>query len=210
MDTSTQVDKIILALIGIQSDLKPVVKNAENPYFKSKYATLEAVWQEVLPLLQKYNCCVVQCGGSEDGNPVLFSTLFHSSGQFVRGSYPLASAVSNSNPQAIGSAVSYARRYSLCALLGVVTEDDDANGAAQSQQKTSISNDEYQMPFGKGLEGKRFKEVDSKFLGSFISWLEKQPKTDAKGVEFIKRAREYLSSISDEDGFGRFTDTRLR
>jgi hypothetical protein len=109
--------------------------DAENPYFKSKYATLESCWNACRDLLSSNGLAVVQSPGSDgNGRIVVRSTLIHTSGEWISASVSLKPV--KDDPQAAGSAITYGRRYGLCALVGIVTnDDDDGNYATQPTGK---------------------------------------------------------------------------
>ena len=133
MYKSESITELAKALSTFQSQLKPVKKDAVNPFFKSHYATLEAIWETIREPLSKNGLSVTQ---TFDGYGPVETTLMHSSGEWV-GSILLIKPVKE-DPQGVGSAISYARRYSLSAILGVVSdEDDDANIATTPETKTS-------------------------------------------------------------------------
>jgi hypothetical protein len=132
MEHSQEISKLATALVLVQAALKPVVKNSENPFFHSKYADLVAVSESCRMLLAEQGLAVVQTPTGGDGHTISISTmLLHSSGEWIRDTalYPLA----KSDPQGVGSAITYARRYGLCAIVGIVTDDDDdGNGASDT------------------------------------------------------------------------------
>lgn len=140
MQHSEQIDKLAGALAKVQASLLPATKDAENPFFKSKYADLNSVWNACREGLSANGLAVVQSPGPCGGNQVEMTTMLtHSSGQWIAGtlSIPLAKV----DPQSYGSATTYARRYALAAMVGVVADDDDGNAAAQPSQ-TAAANDE--------------------------------------------------------------------
>ena len=126
---SESIKEIASALSKVQGQLKPAVKTSENPFFKSTYADLAAVWEVCRKLLAENNLSVVQTGCFENGLPYLRTLLLHTSGEWIDGLYELKPT--KQDPQGMGSAVTYARRYSLAAMIGIVTEDDDANEASK-------------------------------------------------------------------------------
>lgn len=132
MEHSQEISKLATALVVVQAALKPVGKNAENPFYHSKYAPLVAVSEACRMLLAEQGLAVVQTPTGGDGHTISISTmLLHSSGEWIRDTalYPLA----KSDPQGVGSAITYARRYGLCAIVGIVTDDDDdGNGASDT------------------------------------------------------------------------------
>jgi hypothetical protein len=131
VNRSDNIDLLAKALVAMQAELKPVVNDATNPFFKSDYASYEAVRLTAQPTLAKYGLAVIHVPGViEDGKTVLECVLVHESGQWLGGLYPL-NPVKN-DPQAMGSAQSYAKRYSFSSLIGQVTngQDDDGNMAS--------------------------------------------------------------------------------
>lgn len=129
------INELAAALVAFQGDLVPVGKDAANPFFKSKYASLQSVMTAVQPLLKKHKLAVSQfVSMSGDGSSALRTILMHASGQALEDTMPLL--LPKSDPQGQGSAITYARRYSIMAVLGVVAdEDDDANRATKAAEK---------------------------------------------------------------------------
>jgi hypothetical protein len=128
MEKSESITELSKALIKVQADLKPALKYKTNPYLKSKYTDLGGVWEVCRALLQENRLAVIQVGGIDTGGSYLETILAHESGEWISGRYPLK-PVRADDPQALGSAMTYARRYTLAAILGIVTEDDDAEAA---------------------------------------------------------------------------------
>ncbi len=121
---SEQINELASALAKVQAVLKPAIKNKKNPFFKSDYADLVAVWESCKADLAANNLCVIQTTDTaDDGTVELVTTLAHSSGQWISGRYPIKAI--KQDPQGIGSAMTYARRYALMAIVGIVTDDDD-------------------------------------------------------------------------------------
>jgi len=122
------------ALSKAQAEMKPALKDASNPFFKSKYATLESCWDAIRGPLTKNGLSIVQTTDLVDGRLVIRTTLLHKSGQSISGVYPIFAK--DESPQSMGSGMSYARRYALSALVGLTTDDDDAEGAQPRPQTT--------------------------------------------------------------------------
>ena len=135
MDKSENITELIKALGKVQPLLNPAVKDKTNPFLKSKYADLSSVWESCRGLLSSNGLVVTQVGGMDTAGNYLETVLMHESGQWISGRYPLK-PVKTDDPQALGSAMTYARRYNLAAILGIVTEDDDAEGAMGRQSDT--------------------------------------------------------------------------
>lgn len=124
---SDQVNELAGALSKAQSEMGHAAKDAKNPHFRAEYATLASVLDAVRPVLAKHGISFVQPAGDDDrGNVVVETVLFHSSGQWMRSD--ISCAPSKRDAQAIGSVVSYLRRYSLCSMVGIAQADDDAEG----------------------------------------------------------------------------------
>lgn len=129
---SEQINELAKALNAVQSVLEGAKKDSTNPFFKSKYADLESVWEAARPLLAPNGLSVAQTMGYlyGDGAPpttTLITTLMHNSGQYISGEMPLV--LKQHDPQGQGSAITYARRYCLAAILGIHQTDDDAEDA---------------------------------------------------------------------------------
>ena len=123
MKTSEQISELAAALAVAQGMMENAIMNRTNPHFKTKYADLAAVLNAARKPLSANGLAIVQTIG--DG--VLHTRLLHTSGQWIASEHPLPMS---GKPQEIGSALTYARRYSLSALIGIAAdEDDDANVA---------------------------------------------------------------------------------
>lgn len=123
------------ALVKFQSQLKPVNKDSENPFFKSAYADLSSILQSVMPLLTANGLALSQPMKVVDGQTILITRLIHESGETLESEMILPS---HADPQKFGALISYYKRYQLSALLSVSTkdEDDDANIISQPRQTT--------------------------------------------------------------------------
>ena len=132
---SESIKEIATALSNFQSKMIAVKKDAINPFYKSKYATLDTIWETIRKPLSENGLSVAQTMNlTSDGKSVLETTLYHTSGEWISGQQ-LVNPVKD-DPQSLGSAISYARRYSLSAILGIVAdEDDDANIATKPEVK---------------------------------------------------------------------------
>ena len=126
---SEKIDLLAAALPKVQAALKPPKKDSENPHFKSMYADLASDWDACRSALTEHGFSVVQITECVDwSKPMLVTILLHSSGQWISGSYPLQPT--KQDPQALKSAVTYARRTALESIVGLAAEDDDGNDAA--------------------------------------------------------------------------------
>lgn len=120
---SDSTNDLVKALVSATAEIKTAKRDAENPFFKSKYADLPTIVEACKTALLKNNLVVTQSTTILNQQTVLVTTLHHTSGQWIRGYYPVSAV--KSDPQGVGSAVTYARRYALAALVGIVSDDDD-------------------------------------------------------------------------------------
>lgn len=143
MLTSENTDKLFEALAAAQAELgnpnktrtakvKGETKTGAKFEYEYKYADIADVLNDARPVLAKHGLCVVQATGIE-GQAVLIRTrLGHASGQWLESEYPVAAI--NGDHQKMGAALTYSRRYALCALIGVAAEEDvDGQGADEQR-----------------------------------------------------------------------------
>lgn len=126
MFKSDNLKELPAALIALQAKLKPIQKDSEGN--RSKYASLTAVMTAVRPILNESDFSLVQTTMSNGHGAALQTVLLYKNGEYISSTIDVPVAKPN-DPQAYGSALTYGRRYSLMALLGLVTEDDDAKSA---------------------------------------------------------------------------------
>lgn len=129
------IDKIAPALVAAQGQIEGATKGKKNDHFRSKYADLGAVWDACRDALQNNGIAVVQLPTiAPPGSVGLKTILMHVSGQSIQDTFymPLKDAT---NPQAAGSALTYARRYALSAAIGICPVDDDGNAAAATPKR---------------------------------------------------------------------------
>jgi hypothetical protein len=115
------------ALAKAQGELHGAVKDSKNSFLGNKYADLKSCWEALREPLSRNGLSVIQTTEVSEKGTVLVSTLAHKSGEFISGEYPLKPI--KDDPQGIGSAMTYARRYSLAAITGLFQVDDDAEAA---------------------------------------------------------------------------------
>ncbi len=131
--TSESLIAISKALNALQGTILAAKADSTNPFFKSHYADLESIWMALREPLVKQGLSIVQLTSHEDGMGWFVVTrILHSSGEWLEGYFPIVAAKER-DPQAFGSAVSYARRYSLAAAVGIYQTDDDAETAMNRQ-----------------------------------------------------------------------------
>lgn len=130
MRTSEDIAELAAALVAAQGHLNNAAKDSKNPHFRSAFASLESVRAATQGPLAEQGLCIVQGLSTSDNGAVICTTrLLHKSGQWIEDS--LAMRPTKNDPQGMGSAATYARRYSLMALVGIAPTDDDGNAASR-------------------------------------------------------------------------------
>jgi len=139
MQQSENIANLAKALSIVQGKLTHAKKDSSNPFFKSKYADLESVWDACRSLLADNNLAVAQFPGTYsdlDKSMSLTTILTHESGEWI--SHEMSVPVTKADAQGAGSALTYMRRYALAAVVGVVQADDDGNAASNPQVKQPV------------------------------------------------------------------------
>ncbi len=127
MKHSETIGKLAEALSKAQGEMSNAAKDKDNPFFKSSYADLASVWDACRGPLSKNGLCVLQAIDSVDGRLILSTKLVHLSGEYVESTLPV-NPVKN-DPQGLGSAITYMRRYALSALVGIAPAEDDGEAS---------------------------------------------------------------------------------
>lgn len=136
MEKSESIKELVTALSKVQSVLQTAHKSTKNPFFHSNYADLRAIWDVAKQPLTNNGLSIVQIPEIEGENIILLTMLAHISGEYIISRYkvnPMRQVKDkgwekSDDPQSIGSAITYARRYALCAMVGIVTEEEDDDG----------------------------------------------------------------------------------
>lgn len=135
---SEKITELVKALVAVQAELDNPTKDKKNSHFGNTYADLAGYLTAAMPILSKHGIAVVQRGlPGEPGQVVVETRLLHTSGEWIAGQLAMTPA-KDRDPQAVGSTITYARRYLLAAMLGMAAEDDDGNsGAGRNGEKKS-------------------------------------------------------------------------
>lgn len=208
MKSSESLKELGTALCKAQSAVKVALKTSDNPFFKSSYADLSAVWEACREALTKNNLSVIQTIGEKDSKPTLTTMILHGSGEFI--SDTLLLPILKPGPQDMGSCIKYMRRYALASIVGVIDgQDDDAERAegrvATGTQKphgeavaafkratvnhapSSNAASDYPMPFGKS-KGTKLCDMSLVDVESAIDWAVSKNKF----LDFVSVANQYL------------------
>jgi len=158
-DMSSDIAELSAALCKAQGAMEGASKSSDNPFFKSKYADLSAVWDDVRKPFADNGLSVVQmpCGGI--GSVTLVTQITHTSGQWMRSRMTMVPV--KNDPQGIGSCITYARRYSLAAMAGVYQVDDDGNKASATGEQISPDPIDMQKVKDKAMEAMHMVDADS-------------------------------------------------
>jgi len=125
LEKSENLKNLAAALVKFQKDVENVKKDSKNPFFKSKYASLSNVIDAIREPLSNNELAFMQF---PSGDGELITVVIHSSGEYIMASFKMSPT--KNDPQALGSAITYARRYGLAAALGLNVQDDDDGNAA--------------------------------------------------------------------------------
>ena len=170
--------KIAPAFVAAKKAFGPALKDRSNPAFKSKYADLGACIDAVEDALLANGIAAYHESSEDPAGITVECILLHESGESIRGGKLHVPAVKH-DPQGFGSAMTYARRYSLMAVCGIAPEDDDGNAASKATQASAKSG---------AVAGKNRPKVDP--VQEVISGVNKG---DASG------AASYLAGLPDEE-----------
>lgn len=128
MQTSESIKEISAALVFFHSIVPKIAKDANNPFFKSKYASLSGILETISDPLVKSGLAIVQLPENENG---LTTRLLHTSGEWMEATYTMKPK--QDTPQDRGSAITYQRRYAVGAILSLNIDDDDDGNAASGR-----------------------------------------------------------------------------
>ena len=128
---------LFAALIKAQAAMGCAVKDSKNPHFRGSYAARSAVIDAVIPVLNEHGVGVLQMPHLDETPVQLTTVLLHSSGQMVASTVATPMGKKH-DAQAVGSAITYLRRYSLQAIMGLPVEDDDGNAASARPSKRQV------------------------------------------------------------------------
>lgn len=137
-----------------------LIKDAENSFFKSAYASLENVLEVVKPVFLDNGIAIIQGSGVTEKGINVITRLIHESGQWIETDFP--APLSKQDPQAAGSASSYGRRYSLKGIACLAEEDDDGNGAKDESEDDPRSDRSKESLMA--LTDTQLKEINDLFL----------------------------------------------
>jgi len=183
MKQSETIEKIALALVKAQSEMGNAIKDSANPFFKSKYADLNAIREACMPALSKHGIALLQPTVSIDGKNYVETILMHESGQWISGLTEILFTKQN-DAQAQGSGITYARRYGMQSFVNIGADDDDGNTASvqPKQQPTQPTKKPY-------LE---------RGTANFTAVINAINKGMVNSIDLVKQKYDLLEPIEDE------------
>lgn len=199
MQTSQEIDKLAQALAKAQGVIEDAEKDCTNPHFKSKYAGLSSVRQAIRKPLAANGLAYVQTLRYDASGVEIETRLVHESGQFIGDSLRIPC---QATAQAIGSAVSYGRRYSLLAIIGLATDDDDGN-SAQPAQAAKPATKKAPAPVPNGSEFNLAKPLaeDEPLLERIRRELASKDKTEEAAAQHVSGDhRKHLAQLTVGEG----------
>jgi len=132
---SDSIAKLAAALVKANAEVQHAIKDSKNPHYRSDYASLASVLDTIKPVYAAHGLAIMQMPGFGEGHATLDSMIVHESGEWVRST--AGAPLPKQDPQGVGSALTYLRRYSLAAIAGIHQEDDDGNAAARAKPPTA-------------------------------------------------------------------------
>lgn len=129
---TANLNELLSALAKAQGQISHAKKDKKNPFFKSSYADLASVWEACRDPLASNGLSIIQTVEGSKTEMFLVTWLGHSSGQYIKSRLPML--LQKSDPQSQGSAITYARRYALSAMVGICADEDDDGERAMSRK----------------------------------------------------------------------------
>lgn len=199
MNKSETITELAKALVKFNSEVNKIAKDADNPFFKNNYATLDTIIDEIRPILSKHGLSIMQIPSGDGQNVTLKTLLLHESGEWLESDELTMKPVKN-DPQAVGSCITYARRYSLAAFLSLNTgEDDDGNGATYGKDKPKPKGNNGQTPGKPQVSDGNGKasEKQMKMIHAKIAHVATLTQTDKQTVEDTLKGNINAENLSD-------------
>ncbi len=193
MEHSETLGELMKAFAAAQAEIENPTKNAENPHFRSRFADLPGILNTIRPTLAKHALAVVQFPGWDDGVVTVETILSHASGEWM--GHTAGAPAQKMDPQGVGSAITYLRRYALAAVLGIAQEDDDGESAVHRPSRQSNQNGgspaDKPMPFGK-TKGVRLGDHSEDQLVRTLDWC--RQKDEEKFADLIRDIEAVLGN----------------
>ena len=206
MQRSETIGEIAKALTKFNGEVTKIAKNADNPFFKSSYSTLDHIIEEIRPILTKNGLSILQIPSGDGQNVIMKTLLIHESGEFLESDELIMKPAKN-DPQGIGSTISYSRRYSLCSFLSLSTgdQDDDGNEATfggnkpQQRKQQQPQQTHQKPPVSDHYQPKLISPNQLKLLKTLITKMEKA---------YSITSDEVKAMLEKTNGVGKFASSK--
>jgi len=203
VNRSESIVELAKALVKFNSEVNKIAKDADNPFFKNNHATLDTIIDEIRPILSKNGLSIMQIPSGDGQNVTLKTLLIHESGEWLESDELTMKPVKN-DPQAVGSCITYARRYSLAAFLSLNTgEDDDGNSATYGKgNKPNQKSNSGQAPnkpqgnSGGGGNGKA-SEKQMKMINAKIAHVAVISKAEKQTIEDTLKSKIGVTNLTE-------------
>lgn len=186
MNQSENIGNLAAALAKTQGMLNGAAKTSDNPFFKSKYADLHECIEASKDALAKNELAVVQTTDTDDKGIWVYTTLVHSSGEWIRGRIMMKPK--KDDDQSTGSSITYGRRYGYAAIIGLAQKDDDGN--------ESCGNDKPANGNQPANSQKNNTKQNSVVLEKWLAWVDEFCKPGATLDSFTASLDKYAASIA--------------
>lgn len=198
---SAEINEISAALSAFQGEVEQPALNKENPYFKSRYVDLSGVLKSVQKTLAKNGLSVAQLIVGND----IVTLLSHKSGQWFKSECPIGSY---KNQQDRGSAITYTKRYAICAMLGIAADtDDDGNSATDADKKAGgMKTSAASATSGYAFTGEQLNAAIAEAAGCktieqlnavWHNWSAKSPALCQPGTDFYKAIQQKNAALKN-------------
>lgn len=211
MNKTDTIQKLSEALSKAQAEFPPVPFNAVNPFLKNRYADLGGIIQTAKPILAKHGLAVSQLAEGEGNTTSVTTILMHSSGEWISStiSMDMEAEKGKSQAQAVGSVITYLRRYSLASILGLYADEDNDGNKPVSHSITPAKvtpepvNDTVQLHETAQItdsDGKSFKDMEKGELVGHLNAYIKRLKENPNDEVTLRKRDEAKFELDSRNG----------
>ncbi len=184
--------QLIVALVKAQLEIQAPKKDKSNAHFKSKYCSLDSIYEAVRIPLANNGLILSHTVNVVEGSHVVISTLFHISGAQISNQIPLL--IGKLDSQGLGSAMTYSRKLAVCSLLALPTEEDDDGNAAVTQTVPQRAEEYISLMDADKIEDSLLSE-DPQFRSDLLKYFTTQCKLTNEMADFNKLPMRFLPMI---------------
>lgn len=182
MKKSESIIELAKALSAFQGEVKQPMKDKDNPFFKSKYVPLENVVEAITEISAKHGLSFIQLPTNLEDKVGIATLLMHSSGEWIE-TEPIYAKPAKNDAQATGSVITYLKRYSLAAVFGITSDEDDDGNSASHQGHSNQSNRQHtQKPADPSPVSNLITDAQTKALKAKLTNIYKETGQDAAAI----------------------------